>query len=183
MKLRRLDEDFFALEGALARLPVRAHDDEGSEEITAWASRDSGLIYGLGDWYRGRAASSGGVLEFSRDAANRLNLRLGAPDKLMSLDANRVEELEELQERSGYVALFDLLHTVMSARGGGSELQTLWAEVNVVRRTSKRLMCSVLSAYNCFSFKQRGPKQILWRFDEGKVDQGFKKNKRKYVRR
>lgn len=183
MKLRRLDEDFFGLEGALSRLPIWAHDDEGREEITAWASRDSGLIYGLGAWYRGRTAPSGGVLEFSRDAANRLNLRLGQPDKLMSLDLSRVEELEELQERSGYVALFDLLQTVMSARGGGSELQTLWAEVNVVRRISKRLMCSVLSAYNCFSFKQRGPKQILWRFDAAKLDQGFKKNKRKYVRR
>jgi hypothetical protein len=44
-------------------------------------------------------------------------------------------------------------------------------------------LCSVLSAYHCFYFKQRGPKQILWRFDEGKLDQGFKRNKRKYVRR
>ena len=54
---------------------------------------------------------------------------------------------------------------------------------NVVRRTTKRLICSVLSGYHCYYFKQRGPTQILWRFDAGKLDQGFKRNKRKYVRR
>ncbi len=183
LKLRRMDEDFFGLEGALTRLSIRATDDEGSEEVTAWASRDSGLILGLGDWYRLRVPPSGGVLEFSRDANNRFSLQLGKPDKLMNLDLERVAELEALQERSSYLSLFDLLQTVISEHAGGAEIPTLWAEVNVVRRTSKRLMCSVLSAYQCFSFKQRGPQQFLWRFDAGKLDGGFKKNKRKFVRR
>lgn len=183
MKLRRVDEEFFGLDGALARLSLRAHDEESSEEIVAWASRDSGLVVGVGDWYRLRIAPSGGVLEFERDANNRFSLKIGKPDKLMNLELARVEELESLQERSAYLALFDLLQTVMSAHASGAELPTLWAEINVVRRTSKRLMCSVLSAYSCFNFKQRGPQQILWRFDASKLDQGFKKNKRKFVRR
>ncbi len=183
MKLRRMDEEFFGLDGALARVAVRAHDGEESEEIALWASRDSGLIWGLGDWYRARLAPSGGVLEFERDGQNRFSLKLGAPDKKMALDLARVEELEALQERSAYLSLFDLLQSVFAAHPTGAELPTLWAEINVVRRTSKRLMCSVLSAYNCFAFKQRGPQQFLWRFDAAKLDQGFKKNKRKFVRR
>lgn len=183
MKLRRMDEDFFALESAVARLAIRATDDAGTEEIAAWASRDSGLILGLGDWYKARAPQSGAVLEFSRDANKRFTLQLGKPDKLMFLEDERVTELEGLQERSRYVSLFDLLQTGMGAHSGGAEIPTLWAEINVVRRTSKRLLCSVLSAYQCFSFKQRGPQQFLWRFDAGKVDGGFKKNKRKFVRR
>lgn len=183
LKLRRVDEEFFPLEGALSRLAVRAQDEEGSEELGAWASRDSGLISGLGDWFQPRLPHSGGVLEWSRNAGGGLLLAAGAPDKLTFVDAERVAELEALQERSAYLSLFDLLQSVMAEHPQGAELPTLWAEVNVVRRTTKRLVCSVLSAYHCFYFKQRGPKQILWRFDEGKLDQGFKRNKRKYVRR
>jgi hypothetical protein len=44
-------------------------------------------------------------------------------------------------------------------------------------------MCSVLSGYNGFYFKQKGPRQLLWRYDPDKSEQGFKKNKRKYVRK
>ncbi len=183
LKLRRVDEEFFPLEGALSRLAVRAQDEEGSEELGAWASRDSGLISGLGDWFKPRLPHSGGVLEWSRNAGGGLLLAVGAPDKLTFVDAERVAELEELQERSAYLSLFDLLQSVMDGHPQGAELPALWAEVNVVRRTTKRLVCSVLCAYHCFYFKQRGPKQILWRFDEGKLDQGFKRNKRKYVRR
>jgi hypothetical protein len=183
MKLRRVDEEFFATEGPLSRIAVRADDGETTVNTGAWTSREAGLIYGLGEWFQPRAPQSGGVLEFSRDAAGQMQLRLGAPDKLTHLDADRVEELEALQERSDYLALFDLLQQIMADSAQGAELPTLWAEVNVVRRTTKRLLCSVLSAYHCFYFKQRGPKQILWRFDEGKLDQGFKRNKRKYVRR
>jgi hypothetical protein len=187
LKLRRQDEDFFVLQAALARVPVSATstNEEGTttEKLSAWISRESGLIYGLGDWYQSRLPQSGGVLEISRGAGGTINLNIGAPDKLTFLDEDRIAELEALQERSAYLSLFDLLQSVMLERPQGAELPTIWAEVNAVRRTSKRLVCSVLSAYHCFYFKQRGPKQILWRYDEGKLDQGFKKNKRKYVRR
>jgi hypothetical protein len=183
MKLRRVDEDFFVTEGPLTRIGVRAEDAEGTQNIGAWTSRESGLIYGLGEWFTPRAPQSGGVLEFTREPSGQVRLTLGAPDKLTHIKDDRVEELEALQERSDYLALFDLLQQIMADQSQGAELPTLWAEVNVVRRTTKRLLCSVLSAYHCFYFKQRGPKQILWRFDEGKLDQGFKRNKRKYVRR
>jgi hypothetical protein len=63
------------------------------------------------------------------------------------------------------------------------ELPALWAQVNAVRRTSKRLMASVLSGYYYFYFKQTGPEQIVWRFDADRLDQGFKRNKRKFVRK
>ena len=51
------------------------------------------------------------------------------------------------------------------------------------RSSTKRLVASILSGYHCFYFKQRGPHQILWRYDASKLDQGFKRNKRKYLRR
>ncbi len=187
MKLRRMDEEFFSLQGALARVPVRAVDGGKSEQLTVWSSKESGLLYGLGDWFQARLPQSGGVLIFSRDPNAGLNtpieVTIGAPDKLMSLDEDRVHELEALREPSAYLSLFELLQSVLSKHGEGVELPTVWAEINTIRRTSKRLLCSVLSGYHCYYFKQRGPKQFLWRYDAGKTDQGFKRNKRKFVRR
>ncbi|MBV9864500.1 MAG: hypothetical protein JO316_04070 [Abitibacteriaceae bacterium] len=186
IKLRRLDEDIFDLEGPLTRISVQAEDGSSTEVIGAWASRESGLIYGLGEWYAPRTPQSGGVLQFSRDSTapgSPLRLQLGSPDKLTLIDARRAEELEALREPAAYLSLFELLQSIMAEHQQGAELPTLWAEINVIRRTTKRLICSVLSGYHCFYFKQRGPKQILWRYDAGKLDQGFKRNKRKYVRR
>lgn len=182
LKLRRQDEEFFALQGPLSRLAVRAHDAEGAENLAMWASRESGLILGLEEWLAPRVPASGGSLQFTRENGE-LQLHLGAPDKQTFLDADRIAELEALQERSAYLSLFDLLQSVMSAHPNGAELPTIWAEVNTLRRTTKRLMCSVLCAYHCFYFRQRGPQQIFWRFEEARLDQGFKRNKRKFVRR
>ena len=187
IKLRRRDEEFFAVEGALTRIAIKAHsvDEEGApqtSDFAAWASRDAGLIYGLGDWNRAHLPASGGVLHWTR-RGNEYDLRAGNPDKKTHIDAARLAELEALQERSAYVSLYDLLQTILGEHTQGVELPTIWAEVNVVRRTSKRLMCSVLSAYHAFYFKQRGANQLLWRFDAARIDQGFKRNKRKFVRK
>ena len=58
---------------------------------------------------------------------------------------------------------------------------TLWAEVNVIRRTTRRVVASNLASYH--AFYQRPPGSDVWIFDERKVTQGRKKTKRKYLRR
>jgi hypothetical protein len=179
MKLRRADEDFFGISGPLNRLNVLTAEGP----VEAWASRESGLIYGLDKWYESRTPPSGGVLSFTREGSNRFFMKLETPDKLTRIEGHRAEELESLREAAKYMSLFELLQTIMSEHSNGMELPTIWAEVNMVRRTAKRLLCSVLSGYHCYYFKQRGPKQILWRFDADRLDQGFMRNKRKYVRR
>jgi hypothetical protein len=179
LKLRRADEDFFGISGPLNRLAIVT--DDGSLE--AWASRESGLIYGLGKWFETRTPPSGGVLSFTREGNNRFLLQVAAPDKLTLIEGHRADDLVKLREVSQYMSLFELLQTIMQEHSNGMELPSLWAEVNMVRRTAKRLLTSVLSGYHCFYFKQRGPKQILWRFDADRLDQGFMRNKRKYVRR
>ena len=189
LKLRRVDEEFFAVEGAFAKVNLRAHGegDDRAELLAAWAARDSGLLYGLTDKLATRLPRSGGVLLFSRDpqalVTAPIDLRILEPDEAAFIDDERADALEELRESATYLSLFELLQSIAGAHENGAELTTLWAEVNMVRRTTKRALCSILSAYNCFAFRQRGPHQFLWRFDAGKLDQGFKKNKRKFVRR
>jgi hypothetical protein len=187
LKLRRVDEEFFAVEGAFARVNLRAHGEERAEMLAAWAARDSGILYNLGPWMQERLPRSGGVLLFSRDPqalpTAPIDLRILEADEATFIDDDRAEVLEEMRHSASYLSLFELLQNIAGAHGGGATLPTLWAEVNMVRRTTKRALCSILSAYNCFGFRQRGPHQFLWRFDAGKLDQGFKKNKRKFVRR
>lgn len=179
LKLRRMDEEFFSVQGAFTRIAIMA---ETGESLEAWASRDSGLIYGLTEYLEPRTPPSGGVLVFAHDGQN-YRLKIDEPDKLTHISDQRAQELEEMRDAAKFLSLFELLQNIMREHGDGMELPTLWAEVNMVRRTSKRLMCSVLSGYHCFYFKQRGPEQILWQFDGDKLDQGFKRNKRKFVRR
>jgi hypothetical protein len=187
LKLRRKDEDFFAPEGSFSKINLRAHGTEGTQALGLWTSRESGLIYGLKEWFEANLPASGGVLELSRDPAAPLSTpietRIAEADAKFFVSDERLSELRELRASATYLSLFELLRTVAAAHEGGAELPTLWAEVNVVRRTTKRALCSILSAYAGYSFKQRGPHQFLWRLDSAKADQGFKKNKRKFVRR
>lgn len=180
LKLRRMDEDFFGATTALTRLNVIAEDSR--DLLGAWASRDSGLIFGLGEWLTSRVPPSGGNLRFTREEHN-FRLTIDEPDKTTLVTEARGAELAAMRDAAAYLSLFEIMQNVMKDHPNGFELATLWAEVNVVRRTSKRLLCSILSGYNCFHYKQRGPHQHFWRFDEARLDQGFKKNKRKFVRK
>ena len=178
LKLRRSDEEFFGISGPLTRLNVQTPEGD----VEAWASRESSLISGLGDWFRPQTPVSGGVILFNKQQGT-LQAEIGENDAMTFISEDRAEQLEHLRAAANYMSLYEVLQNIMSEHHSGMELPGLWAEVNLVRRTSKRLLVSVLCGYHCFYFKQRGPKQILWRLDENKVDQGFKRNKRKYVRR
>jgi hypothetical protein len=103
-------------------------------------------------------------------------------DPATFISPERAAVLAELRESSAGVSLYELLQKILSAHQEGLELAGLWAEVNAVRRTSKRVMCSVLCGYHAFFFRQRGPKQLSWKFDAARTEQAFKKNKRKFVR-
>ena len=182
LKLRRMDDDFWGIEGTLTRLPVFATEDGKENDLAAWASRESGLIYGLGNWLTARLPASGGTLLFER-GANGFLLTIGAPDKATFISPQRLQLLEAMRAASKFLSLYELLQNIMADLGDEADLPTIWAHTNAVRRTSKRLLASVLCAYSCFYFKKRGPEQFFWHFAADRVDQGFKRNKRKFVRR
>ncbi|HEX8463086.1 MAG TPA: hypothetical protein VF627_00580 [Abditibacterium sp.] len=179
LKLRRIDEEMFDLSSGLARLSVKTGNNDPI--LTAWASRDTGLIHGLGDWNEENLPPSGGQLKIER-AGGEYVVSIETPHAATYLTERRVEELEALREAARYLSLYEILRRVLGAHSAGMELAAIWAEVNVVRRTSKRLMASVLSAYSGFSFKQRGQNQILWSYDAAR-DEGVKRAKRKFVLR
>ncbi len=94
---------------------------------------------------------------------------------MKQLDAIRKEATK------GKWSVFRLMQEVFAAHEGGIPFMTIWAEVNVVRRTTRRVVASDLSSYHAFT--QRPTGSDLWFFDERKVSQGRKKTKKRFIRR
>jgi hypothetical protein len=91
-----------------------------------------------------------------------------------------MEELRTIGAEADGKSTLDLLIEAMSHWPKGADYLTLLAEVNVVRRSSRRLIASLLSSYLCFYQRSGSP---VWHFDAKKVEQGFDKTKKKFIKK
>jgi DNA-directed RNA polymerase delta subunit len=182
MKLRRQDAGFLSVDGPINAVTF-VDAEQGSFPV--WINTDTGLIYGLGDWYRAHVFVPGSMLHISATDTPDV-YELAAEDKVdpnLAIDPERMEHLKSLREEAEKDdwSVFELLCALMSDHRKGVKFAPLWAEVNVVRRTPRRVLASDLSAYHCFYL--RPAKSGNWVFDERRMDQGRKKDKKKYLRR
>lgn len=156
---------------------------DGDTRRNVWVNRDTGLMYDMGDWYTDDMPESGAVFELAKtDKPDQFQfIYKGDTDPLVSVAQPRVEELLDLSAEAGdKYPVYDLMQRIIAHHTKGVPFVTLFTEVNLVRRTSRRMVASILSSY--YAFYQRG-KSASWLVDEKKVDQGFKKAKRKYIRK
>lgn len=180
LKVRQLDR------GVIPKTPpliqARLVYPEG-DELTIWINNDTGLIYGLEPFYTKYCPGSGAVLYLTQgDEPDTFVMRYdGESDDETYLDQNRIDELLKLRKeaRQNELSLFDLISRLMESHQQGAKFNTLAAEVNVIRRTARRDIASILSSYHCFY--QRKKKPELWHYDDRKVDQGRMKQKKKFV--
>jgi hypothetical protein len=91
-----------------------------------------------------------------------------------------MDELREIASRTEESSTFEVVREVMTHWPKGTDFLTLLWEVNVVRRTSRRLLASLLSSYVCFYQRSGSP---VWHYDHKKVEQGFDKTKKKFVKK
>lgn len=155
---------------------------EGGKRGDIWVNRETGLMYQMDKWYAKDIPESGAVFELLKtDKPDEFQYAYEEKtDPQVHVSAARIEELEALSEQAADMPMFDLMCRLVQDHKKGVPYITLFTEVNIIRRTSRRLVASILSAY--YAFYQR-PKTNLWVYDEKKADQGFKKAKRKYVRK
>jgi predicted protein tyrosine phosphatase len=179
LKLRQADMAFFPTDTPLACLTVHA-GKFGTFQM--WINNDELLIHGLADFYRDAAVPVGAVLTFRRgDEPDDYLLTWGGEmDELISIDEERIATLLDLREQaeSGNWSVYETIRSVLAGRTDGMHFLTIWAEVNVIRRTPKRVVASDLSSYHCFVAISNSER---WRLDERKVDQGRKKTKKKFI--
>lgn len=156
--------------------------DPSGRELQVWINQAGRLMYGLIDWWYDQPIESGAVFSLTKTGkANVVDFAwLDQPDPVVYISTQRMEELRQIGERSEGVSTLDILIEVMSHWPKGADYLTILAEVNVVRRSSRRLIASLLSSYQCFYQRSGSP---VWHYDAKKLDQGFDKTKKKFIKK
>jgi len=156
--------------------------DPAGRELQVWGNHQARLLYNLIDWWYEQPVESGSVFTLTKTAQpNVFEFEWDEQtDPVVYISTQRMEELRDLQSRSEEMSTLDLLFEVMGHWPKGADFLTVLAELNVVRRTTRRLVASLLSSYQCFYQRSGSP---VWHFDAKKIDLGFDKTKRKFVKK
>lgn len=155
--------------------------DPKAVELNVWVNHDARLMFNLIDWWFAQPIESGSVFTLTKtEEPNVFDFEwLEETDPLLYISSQRMEELRDLAARSAELSTYEILIEVLSHYNKGADYLTILAETNVVRRVTRRLVASLLTGYHAFYQRAGSP---VWHFDQKKVDQGFDKTKRKYVR-
>ena len=178
VKIRGVDRAFFGMTEPFVHF--KFHDPEDDETLEVWGARAIGIVYEMGQWFDENLPPSGGTMKFERTEKG-IEISVDRPNAETFMTPRRLHELEDLRKPAAKMSLFELLSRLVEDHPAGMTLPALWAEVNVVRRTSKRLMASVLSSYGVFSCKEGRSKEMVWSYDRN--GGGFREEKREFVRR
>lgn len=156
--------------------------DRDGRELQIWLNNKARLMFGFFDWWLDQPVESGAVFSLTR--SNKPNVFefewLEQTDPVVYISNQRMEELREIASRAEEMSTFDVLREVMTHWPKGADFLTILWEVNVVRRTSRRLLASLLSSYVCFYQRSGSP---VWHYDHKKVEQGFDKTKKKFIKK
>jgi hypothetical protein len=155
--------------------------DPSGRELPVWVNHETRLMYNLLDWWFEQPVESGAVFTLSK--TNEPNVYDFAweeeADPLLFIDSDRMEELRNLAANAGELSTYEIIIEVLTRHSKGADFLTILAETNVVRRVTRRLVASILTGYHAFHQRAGSP---VWHFDPKKVEQGFDKAKRKFVR-
>ena len=157
-------------------------DEQTGERYTeVYVNQSKRLIFGLLDWYMTREAVSGLVFTLTRtDDPFVFKVRWeDTLDQRVHLSRTRYEELLDMSARMAQTfSTFDIVCEILSTHRGGMEFLSILSEANVIRRTKRRRVASVLSAFQAFYV--RGG---VWHLDERKRDAGIDRAKRKHIKK
>ena len=176
--LAQVPPGFFPTEPNSVELTLR--DGAGSTS-PVYVDYDVQLVYGLFDVYAEVAAESGAVvyLEKTDDPSVYTFVNENETDADVFVTPQRMEELLDFRaevEGDAPISTYDIVRRILTKYGKGVSFLTLLTEVNLVRRTPRRLLASILSGYSAFS---RGASK--WKFDAKKEPEGFNADKTEFI--
>ena len=178
--LCQINPDFFGKEPEI--IPIMLVDEGKRKQ--AYVNNTTRLIYGLKDYFKAITDVSGAIfkIEKTNKAGEFRYIYDGEADEQLGVDMDRSFELLEIRNKveSQEMPLFDVITEILEQHRQGMTFAQLVNEVNIIKRTSRLVIASILSSYHCYH--TRG-KSGLWQYDEKKRSQGFNKTKRKYVKK
>lgn len=148
--------------------------DGNRQEV--WVNNRLGLVYGLKEWYDANLPWTGGVFVIEPTAAPdefRL-LYSGEREPLMDLSTELLQKLLLLrgQAEAEEMTLTEILTRLLRDQQPGVPFVTLFTQANIVRRCTRALFASVLSAHR--GFQSRGDQQNTWFYDERRAEKSKK---------
>lgn len=167
LPVRAIDRKLFDLEADLGLLLM--HWGE-TEVYPVWFNSALGLIFGLERWYQRNLPPSGAIFQVRRgEEPDSFVLEYdGETADELCPDEERMNVLERRRVRVSHrpISLHDLMVELFEEHESGLPFNTLWAEMNVVRRTSRWQLASMLALYRCF-VESDG----IWLLDAAAVDE------------
>lgn len=176
--LAQIPRGFLPVEPSIVELTLV---DGSGNAYPVYVDYNVQLMYGLFDAYEEISADSGAVfhLEKTDDPAEVRFINDGETDSGTFISAARFADLTEQRaeaEASDSLSTYDIIKAILQHHHKGVSFLTLLTEVNVVRRTPRRLLASVLSAYAAFHFRAN-----RWTFDAKLEQEGFDESKTAYL--
>ncbi len=152
MRLRACDLGFFSDEPSVSAIDLKTDD---GLLLSVWLCRETGLLGGLQAWYyHTRLPISGGLLTIRQtDEAGLYTLSCGGKtDSQTYIRKGTIKSLFELRQRTANrpVSLRELILFVLDEQG--QTFNQLWAQLNILRRTTRAQLASVLSLFSCFEY-------------------------------
>ena len=178
--LSQIPYGFFPTEPNIVEITVK---DGAGNSFPVYIDYDVQLAYGLFDLYESVAAESGAVFHLEKTELPSVYKFVynNETDSGVFVTPNRFVELAQFRaevEGGSLISTYDIIRRILDHYRKGSSFLTLLTEVNLVRRTPRRLIASILSGYA--AFHQRANR---WTFDPKKEPEGFDKSKTRYIQR
>jgi len=178
--LAQIPTGFFPTEPNIVELTLR---DSTGNAYPIYVDYDVQLAYGLFDVYSEIAAESGAVVYLEKtDKPDEYTFIVeNETDPGVFVSPARMEELLDFRtevESGAPMSTYDIVRRILDHYGSkkGCSFLTLLTEVNLVRRTPRRLLASILSGYSAFH-----PRAGRWTFDPKKEPEGFDKSKTEFI--
>lgn len=154
--------------------------DPTGRELQVWANLQTRLMFNLLDWWYEQPTESGAVFTLTKTSKKNIFefQWMDQPDPVVYITNQRMEQLREIQSQSENKSTFEILKEVLSHWPKGADFLTLFWEVNVVRKSKRALIASLLSSYLCFYQRSGSP---VWHYDAKKVELGVDKTKKKFI--
>ncbi len=176
--LAQIPAGFFPTEPNIVELTLR---DASGTGYPVYIDYDVQLVYGMFDVYSEIAAESGAVvyLEKTDEPGEYKFTDKNETDADVFVSPARMEELLDFRnevEGEAPISTYDIARRILTNYGKGLSFLALLTEVNLVRRTPRRLLASILSGYSAF---HRGANK--WKFDAKKEPEGFDASKTAFL--
>lgn len=175
LPVRRWEKAFYPSE---PRLQLLSFFTNNGEELEVWFNRDLPLIFGLREWYEKNLPPSGAIIKIRKENGVYRLIWEGETHSLLAIPKRRLNDLLQLRDELTEQPTVELIQTILEYHKR-AHFFTIFSEVNIIRRTPKRRVASILSIFPCFYFREK--EEGVFYYDSAKRDEVMKRAKKKYL--